>query len=117
VRVQSRIASAIFSFGPSISASSADETSATRFVSPPNPAPGPPTLFATTRSQRFPLSFSRALAMTSSVSAANPTRTGASCCPAKRTPSPARMSGVRERTRVSSPAAFLSFLGDDRCGR
>ena len=117
-RIQSRIASATFSFGPSISASSVADTSATRFVSPPNPAPGPPTLFATTRSQPFPLSFSRARAMTSSVSAAKPTSTGPSVLPAKRAPSPARMSGVRERTRVSSPSALLDLAAArPRCGR
>ena len=76
------MASATFSFGPSISASSLAETSATRLVSHPNPAPGAPTLFATTRSQRFAFSFSRARAMTSSVSAAKPTSTGAPAFPA-----------------------------------
>ncbi len=82
----------------------------TAFVSPPKPAPGRVTSFATTRSRFFPSSFFAAFARRSSVSAAKPTRTR----PPFASPSPFRMSGVRTRSSVAGPSVFLSFdvLGD-----
>ncbi len=81
------------------------------------PAPGAPTAFATTRSQRFRRSFSRAFETTSSVSAANPTSTGDRSRPASLSPTVARMSVVRSSRSVSGPSAFFFFDGDGSLGR